>query len=129
MYHILGVRSFASTKAEKIVLGGIALTLFAGYTVPSVRFLLPLTVIPILFGLIHLGLRKNKSAETKGNAFTLVDARIPFFRSLILLLAPCIAALIFNSGLYMNTNIFFLFILAPIGSLMFVVSLYKVMRR
>lgn len=129
LYRVLGVGNFVSTKAEKIVLGGIALALFAGYTVPSAGFVLPLTVIPILFGIVYLALRKNKSVETGGNAFTLVGARIPLLRSLILLLAPCIAALIFNSGLYMNTNIFFLFILAPIGTALFVVSLYKVLRR
>lgn len=129
MYRVLDGRSFVPTKAEKIILGGMALALFAGYTVPSAGFLLPLTVIPVLFGVVYLGLRKNKSVETEANVFTLVDARIPLLRSLILLLAPCIAALIFNSGLYMNTNIFFLFILAPIGSVLFLVSLYKVLRR
>ncbi len=128
-YRALGIGSFVTTNIEKSVLAVLALTLFGLWTVPGGGFLLPLTVIPVLFGLLYFALRKNKSVETEPNAFSLVDARIPFFRSLILLLAPCIAALIFNSGLYMNTNIFYALVLTPAGTLMFGVSLYKVLRR
>jgi len=133
LFHRLGIKDFAASKAEKIVLGFIALALFAGYTIPGaipiVGFLLPLTLLPVLFGLLYLGLWKNKRVETEANAFTLVDSHIPFLRSLILLLAPCIAALIFNSGLYMNTNIAWMLVLTPCGTIIFIVSLYKVLRR
>ncbi len=128
-YHFLTVQEFAATKTEKIVLGVLLLSLYGMWTVPGGGIFMPLTLLPALFGIVYLGIRKNKKDETEPNALTLISTNIPLWRSAILLLAPCIAALIFNTGVFVPTNFMYLFTLTTLGSLMFVVSLYKVMRR
>lgn len=127
-YRLLDIKSFVTTKAEKIVLALLMLALYAAYTVPAGGFLLPLTLLPALFGIVYFALRKNLSVETEANAFTLAGEKFPVWRLLLLLITPVVAALIFNSGFYMNTNIFYALVLTPLGTAMFILSFYKVMR-
>ncbi len=127
-YHWLSSEIFSATKTEKVILGLITLAWYCGFTVTQGGFLLPLTVLPILFGIIYFALQKNKRKETSPDVLTSINKRISFKRSVFILLAPLLATAIFSSGFYFPTNIPYLVTLSTLGIGMFVVSLYNVFR-
>ena len=118
---------FASSRWEKIGLAVPVLAFFIFVTIPA--FGLFAAVLPVLFGILYFALKKNRDQEKAPNVLESLSEQ-PKIRSYFLLfLAPIIAALIYNSGIVLPTNLYVLYITTPLGFILLGISLYKTFRR
>lgn len=130
MYGWLGMQQFSATRLEKITVGLLAVFWFGFVTVPTFGALA--AVLPVLFGVLYLALRKNKKTETRQSFLATLDAPIPYMRSFAVLLMPLFAALIYAGAhsmqLAVPTNFVVLGVTLPAGFILLGVSLWKVFR-
>jgi len=128
-YARLGAQ-FSATRLEKIFLGVFVLAWFGFVTVPAFGFLT--IVLPVLFGVLYLALRKNKKTETRQNFLSVLDTPVSYGRSFAVLFMPLIAtgiyALAQGLGLVLPTNFVILGVTLPLGFVLLGVSLWKVFR-
>ena len=130
MYGWLGMQQFSATRLEKIILALLTLAWFGFVTVPTFGALA--AVLPVLFGVLYLALRKNKKTETRQSFLATLDAPVPYMRSFAVLLMPLFATLIYAGAhsmqLAVPTNFFVLGVTLPAGFILLGVSLWKVFR-
>lgn len=118
---------FRSSRWERIIIALPVVAFFGFVTVPFVGFLS--LVLPVFFGGLYLALRKNKKDELE-SSFLASFSESPKMRIYpLLLIAPIIAALIYNAGPTLRTNLVILIITTALGFIFLVISLYKVFRR
>lgn len=109
--------------------------LFGGYflfiTVPAVP--LALVVLPVLLGLVYLGLRRNRLNDTDGLMINELSGPISSWRFLSLLVLPVTGIFVYWMALSLNlqlhTNWVLYLITTPLGFILFIVSLYKSWRK
>lgn len=109
--------------------------LFGGYflfiTVPAVP--LALVVLPVLVGLVYLGLRRNRLNDADGLMINELSGPISSWRFLILLVLPVTGIFVYWMALSLNlqlhTNWVLYLITTPLGFILFIVSLYKSWRK
>jgi hypothetical protein len=130
MYGWLGMQQFSATRLEKITVGLLAVLWFGFVTVPTFGALA--AVLPVLFGVLYLALRKNKKTETRQSFLATLDAPITYMRSFAVLLMPLCATLIYALAQGMQlappTNFLVLGVTLPAGFILLGVSLWKVFR-
>lgn len=132
VFHVLRSRDFDMWWIGRGSLAAVVLLYFCCVTV--VRFTwLALICLPPLFALIYLGLRYNAVIETRPDFLVAADQRVPWGRSLALLMMPFVASLIHEgcrvAGLSASTNLFVFALTLPAGFLGFLVSLWMVFRQ
>lgn len=100
-------------------------------TLPAVQFMAILLLFA--FGFLYWLLRRNRQAEKDPNILSAFDASIPFGKYLCLLAMPAIASAVYivcnSAGLLFRSNLALLIITSAIGTVVFLVSIYKVIRR
>lgn len=129
-YYVLNATGFKATRLEKITLAVLAVGWFGFVTAPTIGLLA--IVLPLLFGILYVALRKNKKTETKPSFLSLLDTRVPWARSGVVLLMPLCATMIYAAAQSMHlalpTNFVVLGITLPAGFILFGISLWKVFR-
>lgn len=124
-YAWFGKGPFRASRIEKTVLAVLCLAYFALVTVPTYQ-ILALVGLPVLFLLIYIGLRKNRTIETSSDILVAFQTPVPWGRSLILFMAPIIAVTIFSTDLHFRSNILFLGVLTPLGFALFLWSFWRI---
>jgi hypothetical protein len=118
---------FKSSRRERIIASIPVLAFFAFVTVPTVG---PLAVVlPVLFFILYRALKKNRDQEKAPNFLESLSGNAKFRAYLPLLLSPVIAAIIYNSGIALPTNLAVLGITTVLGFIFLGVSLYKTFKR
>lgn len=123
--------SFSASSFEKIILA-VLVVLFALFiTIPAVPY--AVAVLPILFGSVYVILRKNRSVETANDALSAMGKPVGVWNSLILLLMPLCATLIYaatvGNGIIFSTNFIVFFITMPLGFILFGIAAWKIFHR
>jgi hypothetical protein len=89
-------------------------------------------ILPILFGLIYFGLRKNKQVEQNDSLLTTLTNRASPLNYLSLLAIPLTTIAVYATVLTLNlqwqTNWILYLITTPLGFILFVMSLLKIWR-
>lgn len=92
-----------------------------------------LVILPGLFALVFLGLRKNRLAESKGSLLDAPGGRAFSWKYASLLALPAASTFVYALAAFSNvrwhTNWILYLITTPLGFILFGVSLYKVWRR
>jgi len=109
-------------------------TLFALYfllvAVPAMP--VAIVILPILLGLVYLGLQRNRKIEDQGSYLDHFNVHIPFWKFLSLLTIPItgvgIYALAMSLNLQWHTNWILYLITTPLGFILFGMSLFKIWR-
>ena len=120
--------SFSAGRFEKIILA-VMVVLFALFiTIPAVQY--AAAVLPILFGSVYIILRKNRSVETGSDALSVMGKPVGVWNSLILLLMPLCATLVYaatvGNGIIFPTNFIVFAITMPLGFILFGVAAWKI---
>lgn len=127
-YTWIAQKRFIPTRLELGFFGVLVLAYYAIITIPASP-VLALTLLPALLLLTLWGLRKNRMAESEASVLADLTHPLPWGRSLLLLLTPLVASLLYNTGLAISTNWVFFVVLTPLGTILFVVSLFMVWKR
>lgn len=128
IYTRLAAEAFQPTKAEKIIFPLAAVLYFVFVTVPAQPVLAP-TLLPLLFGLLYLGLRKNRLRETEPGLIRIAKEPILFKRYLLLFGMPVVATatygILFPVASILQPNFVILVIPTLLGFVFLFVSLYR----
>ena len=123
-------RFFAPNRFVVIAAGILFLLYFAFIAVPAAP--LASVLLPVLFLLIYLALRRNSKRETREPLHQCFSRTDQVWRYLGLLLLPVTAALVYAAAYYLGvrwyTNWLLYLITTPAGFILFFVSLIKVWR-
>jgi hypothetical protein len=90
-------------------------------------------ILPILFGLVYLGLRQNRLDEEDGSLLEALRGRASIWNYISLLAIPVTSVLVYTIALSVNlqwhTHWVLYTITTPLGFILFGISLYKSLRR
>lgn len=104
---------------------------FCFITVPSAP--LAVVILPMLFGLVYLGLRQNRLYEDEGSLLDDLRGRASIWKYITLLAIPVISVLVYTIALSLNiqwqTNWVLYIITTPLGFIFFGIGLYKLLRK
>lgn len=122
---------FAPGRLATIFVSGIFVLYFIFVTVPAMPW--ALAILPILLGLVYLGLRSGREKETASSFLDGFGGRISTWKFLGLLALPITSIAVYASaqlmGLRWHTNWILYLITTPLGFILFGLSLFKFMRR
>ena len=122
---------FVPNRWVIVVVSGIFALYFGFVTVPAAP--LALVILPLLFGLIYLALRRNRLAEDEGSLLDAHCNSIPVWKYISLLALPLTGILVYALAtalqLQWQTNWVLYLVTTPLGFVLFAVSLVKVWRR
>ena len=114
-----------------IFIFGLVVLYFSLITVPAVP--IAVIVLPILLGLVYLGLRQNRLDEEPGSLLDTLRGRASIWKYLSLLAIPVTSVLVYGIALYFHfqwpTHWVLYLITTPLGFLLFGISLYRLLRR
>ncbi len=123
--------TFHATKTEKIFFAAIALLFYGFVTVPYTR--ISLAILPPLFVLLYVILRRNKSSEQGGSILAELGTPVRWRNSFLLFIMPITATLVYATANALNlvyrTNLFALIVTTALGFIIFGVSTIKIFRR
>jgi len=112
-------------------ISGVFALYFCFVTIPTAP--LAAIILPILFGLVYLGLRQNRINENEGSLLDIQSSRIPFWNYISLLVLPVTSVLVYTFAISLNlqwhTNWILYIITTPLGFVLFGISLYKIWQR
>jgi hypothetical protein len=121
---------FAPNRWVTRIIYGLFILYFIFVTVPAAP--VAILVLPVLFGLIYFGLRKNKQAEQNSSLLVSLTSRANPLNYLSLFAMPLSTIAIYAIALSLNlqwqTNWILYLITTPLGFILFIVSLFKVWR-
>jgi hypothetical protein len=104
---------------------------FCFITVPSAP--LAVIILPMLFGLVYLGLRQNRLYEDEGSLLDDLRGHASIWKYISLLAIPVISVLVYTIALSLNiqwqTNWVLYIITTPLGFIFFGIGLYKLLRK
>jgi hypothetical protein len=104
---------------------------FCLITVPAAP--LAFVVLPILLGLVYLGLRQNRLDEDEGSLLDVLRGPASIWKYTSLLAIPVSSVLVYAIGMSLHlqwqTNWVLYMITTPLGFILFGTSLYKLLRR
>ena len=110
-----------------IFVSGLFGLYFLFVAVPT--FPLALAILPILLGLVHWGLRRNRSMNVDSSMINTLTGYIPVWKYFSLLALPVTGAIVYALALSFHlqwrTNWVLYLITTPLGFILFGVSLYK----
>ena len=90
-------------------------------------------MLPILFGSVYVILRKNGLVETREDALSVMGRPVGVWNSLILLLMPLCATLVYaatvGNGIIFPTNFIVFFITMPLGFILFGMAVWHMFYR
>ena len=90
-------------------------------------------ILPILFGLVYLGLRQNRFDEDEGSLLDALQGRASIWKYMSLLAIPLTGIFVYTIALSFNlqwpTHWVLYVITTPLGFILFGISLYKLLRR
>jgi len=122
---------FAPSRPVLLVIGGMFAVFFVFVAVPAAP--LAAGILPILLGLVVLGLRRNRENESGGSLLEAFAGRISVWKLVSLLALPTasigVYALALELGLRWNANWIVYLITTPAGFILLGVSLYRMWRR
>jgi len=105
----------------------LSLVYFVLVTAP--RAPVAILLLPILFGIVYIGLRRNRKAQTGGSLLDTLYRPVSFFNMLSFLALPVCAVLVYALAtvleLRWQTNWILYLVTTPLGFLIFGVSVYK----
>ena len=121
---------FHASRKEKIFVLIILIAFFLALTVPYMKVIS--VILPVLFYLLYLILKKNKNSERRESVLTEIGGPVRWRNLLLLFIMPITAALIYNAmnsaGLIFRTNLYIMIISTAIGFILFAVSAIKIFR-
>lgn len=123
---------FHAGKKERIVLAILVLLFYGAVTVPTIGWV-ALVVLPVLFLLLFVILRKNKAQQSMGSVLTELGKPMRWRNALILFIMPVTATIIYAianaAHLIYRTNLYFMIVTTALGFIMFAVSAIQIFRR
>jgi hypothetical protein len=123
--------TFVFNRWSIIFVSGVFALYFCFITVPTAP--LALMILPILFGLVYLGLRQNRLDEDEGSLLDALRGHVSIWKYISLLALPVISVLLYTIALSLNlqwhTNWVFYMITTSLGFILFGISLYKLLRK
>ena len=124
-------KTFHAGKIEKIFFAVITLLFFGAVTVSFIG-VMSLVILPPLFLLLYIILRKNKSTERGGSILTEFGSPVRWRNMFLLFIMPITATVIYTAanalGLIFRTNLLFLVVTTALGFIMFGMSWVKIFR-
>jgi hypothetical protein len=118
---------FRPNRWVTVLISGLFILYFLFVTVPAAP--LALVVLPVLLGLVYLGLRRNRLTDAGGLMINKLAGHIPAWKLLSLLALPVTGVFVYWIALSLNlqwqTNWILYMISTPLGFILFGVSLYK----
>ena len=123
--------SFTPGRAAQIAAALPFLLYFIFVTVPAAP--LAAMILPVLFFLVYLALRRNRQIERQAEMLFSSRASFPAWRYLCLLALPVTASLFYASayalGLQWRTNWILYLVTTPAGFVVFIISYIRILRR
>jgi hypothetical protein len=123
--------SFVLNRWAIIFIFGLFALYFSFITVPTAPS--AVIILPVLFGLVYLGLRQNRLDEDEGSLLDALRGRASIWKYISLLAIPVTSVLVYTIALSLNlqwqTNWVLYIITTPLGFILFGISLYKLLRR
>jgi hypothetical protein len=121
-------RPFSPSGWSVIGVFGVFLLLFVFGAVPTVP--LSLLILPVLFLILWITLRRNRQLESPGDALDWLAAPIPLLNLATLWLVPLLASLFYwvywLTGLKLPTNWVVYLATTPAGFILFFLSLWRI---
>jgi hypothetical protein len=121
---------FVPNRWAVIFISAIIVLYFCFITIPAAP--LAVIILPILFGLVYLGLHKNRLAEDEGSLLDALSGRVSIWKYMSLFALPVVALLFYTLAMALNlgwaTNGVLYMITTPLGFIVFGTSLYKLTR-
>ena len=122
--------SFAPNRWVTGTIYGLFILYFIFIAVPAAP--VAILILPVLFGLIYFGLRKNKQVEQNDSLLITLTNRSSPLNYLSLLALPLTAIAVYAAALTLNlqwqTNWILYLITTPLGFILFAMSLVKIWR-
>lgn len=113
-----------------MIIGGLALLYFLFISIPAQP--LAALVLPVLLGLVYLGLRWNRQSEPEGSLLDPFESYVPPWKYACLLAIPVCAVAIYSLAVVLDlrwrTNWVLYLVTTPSGFILFGVSLIKIWR-
>ena len=110
---------------------GILVLFFCFVTAPNVP--VAAIILPVLFGLVYLGLSQNRNNESEGSILDTLSGQVSIWKYLSLLALPATSILVYalamSLSLQWHTNWVLYLIATPLGFILFGISLYKSWRK
>ena len=121
---------FKPNRWVTILISTLFILYFAFIAVPAAP--VAIAILPILLGLVYLGLRRNHEKEDEGSYLDHFKSHVPLWKFLSILMLPItgvgIYALALSLNLQWQTNWVLYLITTPLGFILFIISLFKVWR-
>jgi hypothetical protein len=121
---------FNPNRWSIMIIGGLALIYFIFITIPAQP--LAALILPVLLGLVYLGLRWNRQSELEGSLLDPSDINIPPWNYACILAIPVCAVAIYTLAvvldLHWRTNWVLYLVTTPAGFILFGFSLFKTWR-
>jgi hypothetical protein len=122
---------FRPQRWVTLVIPSIFVLYFLVAAVPAIP--VALAILPILLGLVFLGLRRNRVIDADDSFIRKLSGPVPVVKYFSLLAVPLVAILIYFIALAVNlqwqTNWILYLVTTPLGFILFGVSLYKSWQR
>jgi hypothetical protein len=119
---------FFPNRWPVMIIGGLALLYFLFITIPA-QPLAPF-ILPVLLGLVYLGLRWNRQSEPEGSLLDPSASNVPPWKYATVLAIPVCAVAIYALAmildLHWRTNWVLYLVTTPAGFILFIVSLVKI---
>lgn len=110
-----------------MIMGGLALLYFLFVTIPAQP--LAALILPVLLGLVYLGLRWNRQSEPEGSLLYPSDSNVPPWKYTSIMAIPVCAVAIYGLAMVLDlqwrTNMVLYLVTTPAGFILFGLSLHK----
>jgi len=123
--------TFTPNRWSIMIIGGLALLYFVFVTIPAQP--LAAFILPVLLGLVYLGLRWNRQSEPEGSLLDSFNGVVPAWKYACVLAIPVCAVAVYALAtvldLHWRTNWVLYLICTPLGFILFGLSLFKIRRK
>jgi hypothetical protein len=120
--------TFKPNRWSIVIIGGLALLYFFFITIPAQP--LAAFILPVLLGLVYLGLRWNLQSEPEGSLLDSFNSCVPAWKYASAMAIPVCAVAVYSLAtvldLHWRTNWVLYLICTPLGFILLGVSLYKI---
>jgi hypothetical protein len=118
---------FTPNKWVTIFIAGLFIAYFFFVTVPTAPW--ALLILPILMGLVYMGLRRYNAQKEEGSFLESIAGEISIWKLSSILAIPAVGVLFYMLAIQLNlqwhTNWVLYLITTPLGFILFGASLYK----
>jgi hypothetical protein len=114
-----------------LIISGIFALYFFFVTVPAAP--LAIVILPVLLGLVYLGLRRNRLSSVEGSTLESLQGQVSIWKIISLLALPLTSTLVYAAAMWLNvqwqTTWILYLITTPLGFILFGVSMYRMMKQ